>query len=684
MSFARAARVLISPAVAPSNAEKRIARLRREIEEHNRRYYLLDDPTISDAEYDRLLRELEELEQRHPEYARSDSPTQRPGAPPLEAFEPAPHLEPMLSLANVLNREELEEFVSRVERALEDASPIYVCEPKLDGVALNLLYQDGRLLRAATRGDGTIGENVTQNVRTIRGVPEKLDDGGATVPERIELRGEVVISRQAFAKLNTEREENGEATFANPRNAAAGSLRQLDPAVTASRPLEFYVHSHGRIEPAGFESHSQFLANAGRWGCRVYPLVRRASGIDQIEAYYEEVAARRDRLDVDIDGVVVKVDSRAQQHRLGELSRSPRWAVAYKFKPRQEITRVRDIVASVGRLGTITPVAELEPVSVGGVTVSNASLHNMDEIRRKDVRVGDWVVVERAGDVIPQVVSVLADKRDGSERRFRMVRKCPSCRSKVARLEGEVAYRCSGRSCPAQLKEAIQHYAGKAAMDIDGLGEKLITNLVESGLVKNFADLYRLDAGRLATLERMGPKSAANLLAAIGASRTRSLDRFLYALGIRHVGEFAARVLSRAFGNVERLAHADEEELLAIDGIGPEMAGSIRTFFDNPDNRHMIAELAEVGVRPLAPAREENQRLAGKTIVLTGTLSLPRNRVKDLIQRAGGTVSSSVSRRTDFVVAGADPGSKLRKAEEIGVRTIGEDELWELLGTTPA
>ncbi len=673
-----------SATVAKRDVGERIRALRREIEEHNRRYYLLDDPIISDAEYDQLLRELEELERAHPEYATPDSPTQRPGAPPLEAFEQAPHLEPMLSLANVFDHGELVEFVERVHRSLGGEPVTFVCEPKFDGVAVNLLYERGKLVRAATRGDGTVGEDVTANARTIPSVPLELDRSLAEVPERIEIRGEIVITRADFARLNEEREAAGQPVFANPRNAAAGSLRQLDPSVTASRPLRLYVHSHGRVEPLTFERHSQFLAAAGRWGCPVHPLVRRARSAEEIERYYQRLAARREELEVDIDGVVVKVDSLEQQRRLGELSRSPRWAVAYKFKPRQAITRVRDIVPSVGRLGTITPVAELEPVEVGGVTVSSASLHNMDEIQRKDIRIGDWVVVERAGDVIPQVVHPLTERRDGTERRFRMVRKCPACGSKVVRLEGEVAYRCTGRTCPAQLKEAIKHYASKGAMDIDGLGEKLVANLVESGMVRNFADLYRLDVERLAQLERMGKKSAANLVRAIDASRTRPLHRFLYALGIRHVGETAARNLSRAFGSLERLSQATYEELVAVDGVGPEMASAIRAFFDNPANRELLAELHEVGVRPQAPTEAAAGPLAGKTFVLTGGLSLPRSRVKDLIQQAGGTVASSVSRKTDYVVVGQDPGSKLRKAQELGIATIDEEELWRLLGGRPA
>jgi DNA ligase (NAD+) len=658
----------------------RIASLRREIDEHNRLYYLLDEPVISDAEYDRLLRELEKLEKAHPDLASPHSPTQRPGSAPSTAFAPAKHLRPMLSLANVFDEDELAEFVARVHKGLKNENVAFVCEPKLDGVAVSLLYERGRLARGATRGDGETGEDVTSNVKTIATIPLTLEGGSKNVPTRIEVRGEVVILIDDFVRLNAEREDEGEPVFANPRNAAAGALRQLDSSITARRPLLFYAHSHGAIEPRPFDSHGAFLAMAGQWGFRTHPEIRRAKTLAAITRYYERLAAGRDRLGVDVDGVVVKVDSIPDQERLGEVSRSPRWAVAYKFKARQAVTQIRDIVASVGRLGTVTPVAELEPVALGGVTISNASLHNMDEIDRKDIRIGDWVTLERAGDVIPYVVGPLKERRTGHERRFTMVKKCPSCGARVTRGEEEVAYRCTGRSCPAQLLEKIRHFAGKNAMDIDGLGEKLIAQLVSSGLVKNFADLYRLKAKALAELERMGPKSAQNLVAAIDASRSRPLHRLLHALGLRHVGETAARVLARAFGSIERVAEASMEDLEALDGVGPEMASSIRAFFDDPHNRKLLEHLAEVGVAPPPVTGETGGRLAGKTFVLTGALSLPRNRAKDLIQAAGGTVASSVSKKTDYVVVGEDPGSKLKKANEFGIEILDESRLLRLLG----
>lgn len=658
----------------PSDVAARIAGLRREIEEHNRRYYLLDSPTISDSEYDRLLRELERLEAAHPEHATPDSPTQRPGTAPVGAFATVQHLRPMLSLANVFDTEELEQWVDRVTKGLKRAEVTFVCEPKLDGVAVSLVYENGVLMRGATRGDGQTGEDVTSNVRTISSVPLEIPRN-AKPPRRIEIRGEVVIGLADFAKLNRQREEEGEPVFANPRNAAAGSLRQLDSTITASRPLKFYAHSTGLVEPRRADRHSAFLADAGSWGFQTHPRIRRAARFADIVAFYEKLASERDDLGVDIDGVVVKVDSIADQETLGEVSRSPRWAVAFKFKARQAVTKIRDIVASVGRLGTVTPVAELEPVALAGVTISNASLHNLDEIERKDIRIGDWVTLERAGDVIPYVVGPVLERRDGSERVFEMAAQCPSCGAKVVRREGEAAYRCTGTACPAQLLEKLRHFAGKNAMDIDGLGAKLIQQLVESGTVKGFADLYRLTAEELAELERMGPKSAANVVAAIDASKTRPLPRLIFALGIRHVGESAARVLARAFGTIDAIAAASVEDLEAIDGIGPEMAQSIRAFFHEEGGIALVTSLAKAGVAPAPVGGDASGLLAGKTFVITGTLSLPRSRVKDLIQASGGTVTSAISKKTDFLVVGEDPGSKLKKAEELGVAIVSEAEL---------
>lgn len=702
--------------MAARKGKQRVLELRRLIAEHNEAYYRRDAPTISDAEYDALFRELEALELAHPELGDPSSPTQRPGAKPAAGFAPAPHLRPMLSLANVFDRATLEEFDARVRKALTGAEVHYAVEPKLDGLALSLLYEHGTLVRAATRGDGTVGEDVTANARTVRSIPAKLAGGrGAKVPSRIEVRGEIVIRKQDFARLNSEREELGENVFANPRNAAAGSLRQLDSSITAARPLQFFVHSHGAVEPRGFATHTAFLETAAGWGFSAAPDSRRLATIDEVEAYHAALETGRDRLDVDIDGVVVKVDSAAQQEVLGEVARSPRWAVAFKFKPRQAVTRIRRIWASVGRLGTLTPVADLEPVALGGVTVSRASLHNMDEIERKDVRIGDYVTIERAGDVIPYVVGPLVERRDGSEEKFRMPAECPACGSPVVRIEGEAAYRCTDRQCPAQFKEALRHFASKGAMDIDGLGDKIVAQLVEQGVVRNFAGLYHLDAATLAALERtpergegdaeedrqegrddetararrarkaikVGTKTAGKIVDAIATSRDRSLDRVILALGIRHVGESAARVLARKFGTLEALAEADTATLTDLDGVGTEMASSIELFFEDPSNRRMIEELAEVGVRPRALQARAEGPLAGKTIVLTGTISIPRSRAKDLIQLAGGNVASSISAKVDYLVAGTDPGSKVGKAEKLSVPVIDETELFRMLGRSP-
>ncbi len=665
-----------------SAARERIRALAAEVREHDRRYHLLDDPLISDAEYDRLLRELQNLEAAWPRLATEDSPTRRPGAPPSERFESYRHGAPMLSLANVFDSEELGEFLERVRKGLGGREPEYVVEPKLDGVAMNLVYEKGKLVTAATRGDGTTGENVTANARTVRNIP--LDLSGKAVPGRLEIRGEVVIGTADFARLNRGREEEGEAVFANPRNAAAGSLRQLDSEVTASRPLHFFVHSYGLAEPEPWTTHADFLADAASLGFDVHDRIRRVSGLDAIVDYHRKLEADRDGLDVDIDGVVIKVNSLEDRRALGELSRSPRWAVAFKFKPRQATTVVRDIVASVGRLGTLTPVAILEPVRVGGVTVSNASLHNMDEIERKDVRIGDTVVIERAGDVIPYVVGPVFAEREGREgiRPFVMPEHCPACGSKVVRIEGEAAFRCTDRECPAQFREALRHFASKTAMDIDGLGEKLVAQLIDADLVHSFADLYRLDVEAVAGLERMGAKSAANLLAAIDASRRQRLDRFIFALGIRHVGESAGRVLAKAFGSIEALARAGEEDLVDLDGIGPQMASSIRLFFEDEANVRLLGELAAAGLAPEPPEAPTSDRLAGKTFVLTGTLSIPRKRAKEMIQAAGGNVASSLSAKTDFLVAGEAAGSKLRKAEELGVAVLDEENWRALLGET--
>jgi DNA ligase (NAD+) len=664
-----------------------VAHLRAEIDEHNRLYYAHDVPKITDAEYDALFRRLQELEAAHPELQTPDSPTQRVGTAPTERFRSVRHTLPMLSLANAMAEDEVREFDGRVRRILgttEDAAITYVAEPKLDGLAIELVYEHGRLVVGSTRGDGTTGEDVTVNLKTIGSVPHRLTRRSAAapaIPARLEVRGEVILTRAGFQKLNAERAERGESIFANPRNAAAGSLRQLDPAITAGRPLELFCHSAGTIDGTHFATHWEFLQTLARWGLQTNPLNRRCHDLAATLDQYARLVAERDTLPYEIDGMVLKVDDLRRQEILGQVSRSPRWAIAYKFKAQQAETRVNDIVASVGRLGTITPVAELEPVVVGGVTVRNASLHNMDEIERKDVRKGDTVVIERAGDVIPYVVRVVRAKRVGRPRRFKMPTRCPvaSCGGHVVREEGEAAYRCINAACPAQLKSRIRHFASRGAMDIDGLGEKLVDQLVERGLVRDFADLYRVGADTLAGLDRMAEKSATNLATAIEGSKRPDLDRFLYALGIRHVGEHLARGLAQHFRDVDAILAADEATLLEVPGIGPEVAASVRAFAADPKNRAVVRHLLAAGVEPQAPAPPSGA-LAGKTFVLTGALeSVTRGEAESRITRAGGRVSGSVSKNTSYVVVGADPGSKLAKAKKLDVPILDEAALLALL-----
>ncbi|HSP96230.1 MAG TPA: NAD-dependent DNA ligase LigA [Candidatus Dormibacteraeota bacterium] len=661
---------------------KQVERLRREIEAHNQRYYVDDAPTVSDAEYDALFRQLVELETKYPSLAADTSPTRRVGTAPAARFAPVRHGVPMLSLDNAMSEEEFREFDARVRRTLRRDEPIdYVVEPKLDGLAVEVVYVDGVLSVASTRGDGVTGEDVTANVKTIRSVPLRLRGGGkAAPPARLEVRGEVIFPRAAFDALNAERSRAGEPTFANPRNAAAGSLRQLDPSITASRPLDLLFHSAGLIEGADFANHSEFLAALHHWGLRTSALNDRARGADEVVAFHAQIARRREELPYEVDGVVAKVNDTALQRRLGEVSRSPRWAIAFKFKAQQGETRVRNIIASVGRTGILTPVAELEPVTVGGVTISNASLHNMDEVERKDVRIGDAVLIERAGDVIPYVVRVFPERRSGSERVFRLPKTCPVCGSKVIREEGAAAYRCIDRQCPAQRREVLRHFASKHALNIDGLGEKLVAQLVDAGLVKDVSDLYRLTVEQLTALERMGAKSATNLVTAIQATKEPPLDRLVYALGIPQVGERTAELLAERFSTLAALADADEEALMGIRDIGPETAREIRAFFQLRENRDMLRRLEHVGVRPQAAGRRRRGGpLAGKSLVITGTLSAPRDDVIERIEAAGGKVTGSISRKTDYLVAGEDAGSKLDKARTLGVEVLDEAALERLL-----
>lgn len=664
---------------AVEDVTREIERLREEINYHNYRYYVLDDPIISDAEYDRLFRRLEELEAAHPELKTPDSPTQRVGAAPLEKFETVRHSVPMLSLANVASREEMQEFEERIRRFVKVDKIEYVGEPKVDGVAVELVYENGSLVEASTRGDGMVGENITQNVRTVRSVPLKLRREERPVPARLEVRGEVYLPKAAFRTLNREREEQGLAPFANPRNAAAGSLKQLDPRVTASRPLDLFCHGVGRIEGAEFATHWELIGAFADWGLKPVPMSQVLPDLEAVFAFYDRLAAQRNDLPYEIDGLVIKVNSLALQRRLGEVSRSPRWAVAYKFKAQQATTRVRDITVHVGRTGTLTPVAQLEPVALGGVTVKSASLHNQDEIDRKDVRIGDAVLVERAGDVIPYVVKVVTERRTGAERRFRMPAHCPACTGAVVREEGEAAHRCINRSCPAQLKESIRFFGARGALDIEGLGEKLVEQLVDRGLVRDLADLYHLRRDELSALERMGEKSAQNLLDALERSKATTLPRFLVGLGIRYVGEATAKALAEHFGELEPIMTASKEELEQVRDVGPEVAASIQAFFAEPRNRELVRRLREAGVHWPRAKRTEG-KLAGKTFVLTGALeTMTRAEAQRLIEERGGKVSGSVSRQTDYVVVGESPGSKLARAQQLGVAILDERAFKELL-----
>ncbi len=661
-----------------------IERLRREVAYHNYRYYVLDDPVISDAEYDRLFRRLVELEREHPEFLDPNSPSQKVGAPPLKEFRPVRHTLPMLSLSNAASREEMEEFEERIRRFLRTTAPLeYVAEPKIDGVAVELVYEKGLFTLGSTRGDGTVGEDITQNLKTIRSLPlVLLKEGPYPIPSRLEVRGEVFLPVEAFRHLNREREERGEPLFANPRNAAAGSLKQLDPSITAQRPLDFFAHSMGVVEGVSFSSHWEFIQALPSWGLKPVPSSRLCPTLREVFTFYEEMEAKRDSLPYEMDGIVVKVNSLEFQRALGEVSRSPRWAIAYKFKPRQATSRIVDIAPQVGRTGILTPVASLEPVQIGGVTVKSASLHNMDEIERKDIRIGDTVLVERAGDVIPYVVKVIKEKRTGQEKKFSMPRGCPVCGAEVVREEGKAAYRCTGLSCPAKLKESLKFFASRGAMDIEGLGEKLIEQLVERGLIRDVADLYSLKLEDLLPLERMGKKSAQNLLSALARSKETTLPRFLVALGIPQVGEATARALAEHFGDLDSLMHAPEEELQQVRDVGPEVARNIARFFAQKQNRQVIAKLLRAGIRFPQVTRKARGPLLGKTLVLTGALSsMTREEAKRLIEEAGGRVSASVSRQTDFVVVGEDPGSKLDRARQLGIPTIGEEELLKLLGS---
>ncbi|MFO8024057.1 NAD-dependent DNA ligase LigA [Thiohalophilus sp.] len=667
---------------ASNKVQQRIDELREQIDYHNYRYYVLDDPEIPDAEYDRLMRELEELEAEHPQLITSDSPTQRVGATPLSTFDEVKHELPMLSLGNAFDEDEVLGFDRRARDKLGVDCVEYAVEPKLDGLAISLLYEDGKLVRGATRGDGTTGEDVTWNVRTIETIPLKLR--GSDYPERLEVRGEVIMTKQGFDQLNEIRQKQGEKIFANPRNAAAGSLRQLDPRLTAKRPLSFFCYGPGLVEGVELpDRHSATLEQLREWGMRTNPETRVVEGIQGCLDYYRTMQEKRDKLDYEIDGLVYKVNLRDQQEQLGFVSRAPRWAIAHKFPAQEEMTRLVGIDVQVGRTGALTPVARLEPVQVGGVTVSNATLHNQDEIERLDVRVGDTVVIRRAGDVIPQVVSVVKSKREAKLKKYHLPKTCPVCGSQTVRHEGEaVTYCTGGLYCAAQRKQALKHFASRRALDIEGLGDKLVDQLVDEDYVHDPADLFALDKDQLVQLERLAEKSAQNLIDALDKSRNTTLERFIYALGIHDVGEATARSLANHFGSLDALMQADKEALMAVPDIGPIVAESILTFFKQKHNQQVIDKLIQAGVTwediEVKPAEE--LPLNGKTFVLTGTLEqMSRDEAKAALQALGAKVTGSVSRKTDYVVVGADPGSKADKAESLGVAILDEAAFRDLI-----
>jgi DNA ligase (NAD+) len=664
-------------------ARKRVEQLRQQINHHNYRYYVLDSPEISDAEYDRLMRELEELEQRYPALVTPDSPTQRVGAPPLEVFVSVRHGIPMLSLGNAFDADELRAFDERVKRHLglpEQQAVDYLAELKVDGLAVSLTYEEGRFTVGSTRGDGFTGEDVTVNLRTVRAIPLRLmvDDP----PRLIEVRGEVYLDKREFARINKEREEAGEPLFANPRNAAAGSVRQLDSSITARRRLDMICYGIGAADGITFARHMEVLEYLRKAGLKASPHSQLCRGIQEAVAYCAEWQTKHADLSYGTDGVVVKVDSLALQRELGQVSRSPRWAVAYKFPPEEQVTVVRDIMVSVGRTGALTPVAVMDPVVVSGSTVQHATLHNEDEVARKDVRIGDTVVIRKAGDVIPEVVSVISSKRTGKERRFRMPDKCPVCGSDAVRPEGDAVRRCTGIACPAQLSGHIEHFFSRGALDAEGVGPALIVQLVNRKMVSDPADLFFLTKEQLLTLDRMGPKLAQNILDAIAGARHPPLPRLIYALGIRHVGDHVAEVLADRFRSLEALAKASEEELGQTPEIGPTIATTIATFFRQQQTKQLLEKLRRAGLKAQAPAAPAaaGGPFAGKTVVFTGALSMPRSQAEAMVKAQGGRVASSVSKSTDYVVIGEDPGSKHDKARELRIRILTEKEFLQMAG----
>ncbi len=666
--------------ISREEAKKRIEWLRKEIWRHNYLYYVLNKPEISDEEYDKLMDELRKLEEKFPEFITPDSPTQRVGAPPAKEFKAVKHVKPMLSLDTARDEEEIRAFDRRIKKELGVDEVEYVAEPKLDGLSVELIYEDGKYVRGSTRGDGIEGEDVTENIRTIRAVPLVLRDDEIPYPKKLAVRGEVIMHIKDFEEFNRELIQKGEEPLANPRNAAAGSLRRLDPRETAQRPLDIFFYEIMHYEANGIKIESQWdaLQTLKKWGLKINPYVKLCKNIDDAIKYHDEMEKIREDLEYEIDGVVIKVNKFEYQEALGVKTRSPRWAIAYKFPPRKEETQILDIMVQVGRTGILTPVALLKPVDVKGVTVSRATLHNEDYIKEKDIRIGDWVRIARAGDVIPEVIEVIKEKRTGNEKEFSMPKECPVCGSHVVR-EGAY-YRCTGGlSCPAQLKRSIAHFASKNAMDIEGLGGKTVDLLVEKGLIKRISDIYRLTKRDLMRIPRFAEKSAKNLIEAIEKSKNRGLARLIFALGIPNVGEHTARLLAEKFKSIDKLMKATEAELLAIKEIGPETASSIVNFFNEERNRKEIEELKKLGIK--MEYEEEEGKLKGKVFVFTGSLKdFSREEAKEIVEKLGGIVSNSVSKNVDYVVVGEKPGSKYEKAKELGLKIINEEEFKKLVG----
>lgn len=673
-------------------AKARMSALAAELRAHAHRYYVLDAPIITDTEYDLLFRELDGLEQQFPDLKEPDSPTVRVGGEPLPGFERYEHRTPMLSLANAFSPEEMLEFDARLRKLLESSGPLeYTLAPKIDGLAIELVYENGRLVVGSTRGNGEVGENVTHTLLTVGSIPTRLEQRLATsarpIPPLLTVRGEVYMRNDEFRAMNEKRLKAGLEPYANPRNASAGAVRQLDPKVSASRPLRFFAHSAGSVEGSAFEGEHDFFSTLAGWGFALPPGVERVQGMQAVLERITAFEQGRHGLPFDVDGIVIKVDRWDLQQRLGNVARSPRWAVAFKYPSAEVTTRLRNVLIQVGRTGAVTPVAELEPVQVGGVEVSRATLHNEDELRRKDIRIGDWVVVRRAGEVIPEVVRVVPERRDGSERHFEMPTRCPVCTSELERSEGEAVIRCTHSGCPARLKGSLLHFSQRRAMDIEGLGDKLVDQLVDKGVVKDLADLFKLDVKALASLERMAEKSAENIVQAIQGSKKQPLSRLLFALGIFHVGERTAQTLASHFGGIRKVQEAELATLTAVPDVGPVVAESIFRFFKQEGNRDMLTRLAHAGVVAAHPEAEEQRPaeagpkpLAGKTVVLTGSLTkLSRDQAGDKLVSLGAKVAGSVSKKTDFVVVGADAGSKATKAAELGVRTLDEAAFIALL-----